>query len=303
MPLSPPFALRPCLALLLLSPSLALAGKAVPLTPTTITATRTEQAVDSVPSTVSVQTREQLDRQNVNNIKELVRYEPGVSVGGAGQRAGITGYNIRGIDGNRILTQIDGVELPNDFFSGPYAQTHRNYVDPDIVKRVEILRGPASALYGSNAIGGAVSYFTLDPSDIIKDGKDVGARLKAGYESASHSWLTSATVAGRADDFDGLLHYGYRQGHETESNGGHGGTGLSRSEANPEDADSYSLLGKLGWNYAEGSRFGLVFEKYKSDVDTDQRAPMAARTTRASRPSHRACFRAACTSGARATTP
>lgn len=142
MPLSPPFALRPCLALLLLSPSLALAGKAVPLTPTTITATRTEQAVDSVPSTVSVQTREQLDRQNVNNIKELVRYEPGVSVGGAGQRAGITGYNIRGIDGNRILTQIDGVELPNDFFSGPYAQTHRNYVDPDIVKRVEILRGP-----------------------------------------------------------------------------------------------------------------------------------------------------------------
>ncbi|AZZ14084.1 TPA: heme/hemoglobin uptake receptor PhuR [Pseudomonas aeruginosa] len=272
MPLSPPFALRPCLALLLLSPSLALAGNAVPLTPTTITATRTEQAVDSVPSTVSVQTREQLDRQNVNNIKELVRYEPGVSVGGAGQRAGITGYNIRGIDGNRILTQIDGVELPNDFFSGPYAQTHRNYVDPDIVKRVEILRGPASALYGSNAIGGAVSYFTLDPSDIIKDGKDVGARLKAGYESASHSWLTSATVAGRADDFDGLLHYGYRQGHETESNGGHGGTGLSRSEANPEDADSYSLLGKLGWNYAEGSRFGLVFEKYKSDVDTDQKS-------------------------------
>ena len=95
----------------MLSPSLALAGNAVPLTPTTITATRTEQAVDSVPSTVSVQTREQLDRQNVNNIKELVRYEPGVSVGGAGQRAGITGYNIRGIDGNRILTQIDGVEL------------------------------------------------------------------------------------------------------------------------------------------------------------------------------------------------
>ncbi|MGC3655081.1 TonB-dependent receptor plug domain-containing protein, partial [Pseudomonas aeruginosa] len=77
------------------------------------------------PSTVSVQTRELLDRQYVYNIKDLVRYEPGDSVGGAGQRAGITGYNIRGIDGNRNLTQIDGVELPNDFFSGPYAQTHR----------------------------------------------------------------------------------------------------------------------------------------------------------------------------------
>ncbi|MDO1836533.1 TonB-dependent receptor plug domain-containing protein, partial [Escherichia coli] len=87
---------------------------------------------------------------------------------------GLNGYNIRGIDGERILTQVDGVAIPDSFFYGPYAQTQRNYVDPEIVKRVEILRGPASVLYGSNAIGGAVSYFTLDPDDIIKPGKDVG---------------------------------------------------------------------------------------------------------------------------------
>ena len=93
-----------------------------------------------------------------------MRGEPGVSVGGTGQRSGITGYNIRGIDGDRVLTQVDGVEIPNSFFNGPYANTQRNYVDPEIVKRVEILRGPASALYGSSAIGGAVSYFTLDAS-------------------------------------------------------------------------------------------------------------------------------------------
>lgn len=129
----------------------------------TISATRQEQSVNSVPSTVTVHTREELDRNNVNSIKDLVRYEPGVSVGGAGQRGGISGYNIRGIDGDRILTQVDGVEVPDGFFNGPYAKTQRNYVDPEIVKRVEILRGPASVLYGSNAIGGAVSYYTLDP--------------------------------------------------------------------------------------------------------------------------------------------
>ncbi|MCC1747705.1 TonB-dependent receptor plug domain-containing protein, partial [Salmonella enterica subsp. enterica serovar Indiana] len=93
-------------------------------------------------------------------LRELVRYEPNVSVGGAGTRASNAGYNIRGIDGDRILTQVDGVEVPDNFFNGPYAKTRRNYVDPEIVKRVEILRGPASALYGSSAIGGAVSYFT-----------------------------------------------------------------------------------------------------------------------------------------------
>ncbi|KAF2390598.1 TonB-dependent receptor [Pseudomonas frederiksbergensis] len=236
----------------------------------TISATRQEQSIDSVPATVTVQTREELDRNNVNNIKDLVRYEPGVSVGGAGQRAGLTGYNIRGIDGDRVLTQVDGVQVPDSFFNGPYAQTNRNYVDPEIVKRVEILRGPASVLYGSNAIGGAVSYYTLDPDDIIKPGKDVGARLKTGYSSADDSWLTSGTVAGRTGDFDGLLHLSQRNGHETESYGETGGTGLNRTEANPEDVRTTNVLAKLGWNYADDARLGLTYEKYKDDRDTNQ---------------------------------
>jgi hemoglobin/transferrin/lactoferrin receptor protein len=235
----------------------------------TISATRNEQDVNSVPSTVSVYTREDLDRNNVNTIKELVRYEPGVSVGGTGQRAGISGYNIRGIDGDRVLTQVDGVQVPDGFFNGPYAQTNRNYVDPEIVKRVEILRGPASVLYGSNAIGGAVSYYTLDPDDIIKPGKDTGARLKTGYSSADDSWLNSGTVAGRSGDFDGLLHFSQRNGHETESYGETGGTGLDRTEANPQDARTTNVLAKLGWNYADDARLGFTYEHYKDDRDTN----------------------------------
>ncbi|WP_343598424.1 TonB-dependent receptor [Pseudomonas sp.] len=243
------------------------AGNVIALQQMTVSATRSAQDVSQVPSTVTVQTREQLDRQNVNNIQELVRYEPGVSVGGTGQRSGLNGYNIRGIDGERVLTQVDGVSIPDSFFYGPYAQTQRNYVDPEIVKRVEILRGPASVLYGSNAIGGAVSYFTLDPDDIIKPGKDVGARLKTGYSSADDSWLTSATVAGRTGDFDGLLHLSQRNGHETDSYGSHGGTGLARTEANPEDVRTTNVLAKLGWNYADDARLGFTYERYKDDRD------------------------------------
>ncbi|UZM11900.1 TonB-dependent hemoglobin/transferrin/lactoferrin family receptor [Pseudomonas kielensis] len=244
-------------------------GGTLALQQMTISATRQEQSVDSVPSTVTVHTREELDRNNVNTIKDLVRYEPGVSVGGTGTRGGISGYNIRGIDGDRILTQVDGVEIPNGFFNGPYAKTQRNYVDPEIVKRVEILRGPASVLYGSNAIGGAVSYFTLDPDDIIKPGQDAGARLKTGYSSADDSWLKSATVAGRADQFDGLLHFSQRDGQETESYGHNNGTGLDRTAANPEDVRTTNVLAKTGWDYAEDARLGLTYEKYKEHRDAD----------------------------------
>ena len=245
---------------------------ALALEQVTVSATRQAQSVDSVPSTVTVHDRTELDRQNVNTIRDLVRYEPGVSVGGAGQRAGTSGYNIRGIDGDRILTQVDGVEVPDNYFSGPYASTHRNYVDPEIIKRVEILRGPASALYGSSAIGGAVSYYTLDPEDIIKPGKDVGARLKTGYSSADDSWLNSATVAGREGDFDGLLHVSQRNGRETESYGEHGGTGLSRTAANPEDIRATNVLAKLGWNYGDNDRLAFTYEKYKDDTHTNQKS-------------------------------
>ena len=247
-------------------------GSAVALQQITVSATRQAQDVASVPSTVSVQAREEMDRRNVNTIRDIVRDEPGLSVGGAGQRAGTTGYNIRGIDGNRVLTQVDGVEIPDSFFYGPYAQTQRNYVDPEIVKRVEILRGPASVLYGSNAIGGAVSYYTLDAEDIIKPGEQAGARLKSGYSSADRSWLSSGTVAGRLGDFDSLLHLSQRNGHETQSYGTTGGTGLGRSAANPEDARTTNVLAKLGWDYADDARLALTYEHYKGERETAQKS-------------------------------
>ncbi|SDH56991.1 hemoglobin/transferrin/lactoferrin receptor protein [Pseudomonas flavescens] len=271
----PPFPLRSCLALLLLSPTLVTA-QTLQLGQTTVSATRTEQSIDRVPSTVTVLEQNQLDKHNVNTIKDLVRNEPGVSVGGTGHSSGISGYNIRGIDGNRILTQIDGVEIPDAYAFGPYANTRRNYVDPSIIKRVEILRGPASALYGSSAIGGAVSYFTLDPSDIIKDGKAYGARLKAGYSSADDSWLTSTTLAGREGDVDALLHYSKRSGHETETQGDVGGLGIARSKANPEDNDSYTVLAKVGYRYGEDNSLKLGYEHFHSTLDGDIRsAPTA----------------------------
>ena len=235
----------------------------------TISATRNEQNVNRVPSTISVYDRNSLDRQNVNTIRELVRYETGVSVGGAGTRSRNAGYNIRGIDGDRILTQEDGVEVPDNFFNGPYAKTRRNYVDPEIVKSVEVLRGPASALYGSSAIGGAVSYFTLDPGDIIKPGQDFGAHLKTGYSSDDDSWLSSGTLSGRVHEVDGLLHLSHRNGHETASYKGNDCTGLARTSANPEDARTTNMLAKLGLNYGDDNHLVMTYEDYKDNRYVD----------------------------------
>ncbi|MET1081367.1 MAG: TonB-dependent hemoglobin/transferrin/lactoferrin family receptor [Pseudomonas sp.] len=273
MPSRPPFARRPWLALLLLSPTLALASEtekepATQFDSITVTATRNEQTLDQVPSTVSVQTERDIDQGMVKNIKDLVRYEPGVSVSGTGSRFGLGGFTIRGIGGNRVLTQVDGVSVPDAFTFGPFLDARRNYVDADTLKQVEIIRGPASSLYGSDAIGGAVSFLTKDAGDYLDEGDDFYTRLKTGYDSADDSWQRSLTLAGRQGPLDGLLHLGRRDGHALDSHGGQGGIGSAREQANPQDYSADNLLAKLGWDYGEHDRLQLTYDRYQDDADT-----------------------------------
>ena len=274
MPLRPPFRQRPLLALLMLSPALALAAEKNPtqFDTVTVTATRNEQSIGSVPSTVSVVDARQIDQQQIKNSKDLIRYEPGVSVGGSGSRFGLSGFSIRGIGGNRVLTQVDGVGVPDSFTFGPFLSAQRNYIDLDTVKQVEIIRGPASTLYGSDAIGGAVSFITKDAGDYLEPGDDSFARLKTGYDGSDDSWQRSATLAGRQDQFDALLHVSRRSGQAIDSFGGTGGNGDARQSANPVDFTTDNLLAKLGWDYAEGDRLQLVYERFADDANTKVRS-------------------------------
>jgi hemoglobin/transferrin/lactoferrin receptor protein len=283
MSIHPPFARRPWLALLLLSPSLAQAAETTTQFDTvSVTATRTEQALIKVPSTVSVHTEREIDQHNDKDLKDLVRYEPGVSVSGTGDRFGLKGANIRGIEGNRVLTQVDGVRVPQSNFFSPFQDVRSNYVDLDTVKTVEIIRGPASSLYGSDAIGGAVSYLTKDAADYLDEGDDAYARLKTGYDGSDDSWQRSATFAGRLGSVDGLLHLGRRDGQSTDTWGGNGGTGLGREEANPLDYTTKNLLAKLGWDYAEGDRLQFTYERYEDDANSNLLSEITSRATQMS---------------------
>lgn len=276
---TPPFARLPWLALILLSPSLAMASEsasdseavtATQFDTVTVTATRSETRIGDVPATVSVIDERQIDQGNVNNIQDLVRYQPGVSVSGTGSRFGLSGFNIRGIDGNRVLTQVDGVSVPQGYSFSPFQDVRRDYIDLDTVKQAEIIRGPASSLYGSDAIGGVVSFLTKDAADYLEEGDDTAARLKTGYDGSDDSWLTSGTFAGRQGNVDALLHIGQIQGHSSETDSNQGGTGKYRGEADPLDYHTQNLLSKLGWNYSPGNRLQLSYEHYRDHADGDQ---------------------------------
>ena len=155
----------------------------------TVTATRVEQRVDEVPATVSVITAKTIEDELVTDIKDLVRFEPGVSVRSSTQRFGAalgatgrdrnSGFSIRGLEGNRVLIQVDGIRVPDAYAFGPTANGRGDYVDMDLLKSAEILRGPASALYGSDGVAGAVSFITRDPDDMVQDGRSFGVRARS----------------------------------------------------------------------------------------------------------------------------
>ncbi|MCC7635828.1 TonB-dependent hemoglobin/transferrin/lactoferrin family receptor [Stenotrophomonas rhizophila] len=234
-----------------------------------VTATRTERGLSDVAATVDVIDREQLDNRLVHSIKDLVRYEPGISVTSSPARFGLGGFRIRGLDGNRVLIQTDGIAMPKAFAIGSFSDANRNFTDLETLKQVEIVRGPASALYGSDALGGVVAFVTKDPADYLKDGKNSYVGLKFGYDGQWQGLLGSVTTAFGGDRWSGMVNLNHRQGQETASHGDVRSQDRTRTAANPQDRDGRSVLGKLVYAPSDTQRLRLTVEGNEDSVDTD----------------------------------
>ncbi|MDT7527230.1 TonB-dependent hemoglobin/transferrin/lactoferrin family receptor [Sphingopyxis sp. SE2] len=244
-----------------------------------VTATRTAVKAEDLPVTVSVKTDEQIADELVTDIRDLVRFEPGVSVQrqparfgaalGATGRAGNESFNIRGIGGNRVLIQVDGVRVPDGFSFGAQASGRGDYVDLGLIKSVEILRGPSSALYGSDGLAGAVSFITADPADFIETGKNVGGLLRAGYSSADEEFSETAILAGRSGDWSLMAAYTRRDWQELDNKGTVGGNGPARTEPNPQDGHSNAALARIVYDPANGHKLRLTGEYLDTELYTN----------------------------------
>lgn len=237
----------------------------------TVTAARAERSISDVAGTVSIISSETIEENLSRDIRDLIRYEPGISVSGGG-RFGLNGFNIRGIGGDRVLTQIDGTPASDEFSFGPFLSSRRDFVDVDSLKAVEVIRGPASSLYGSDALGGVVSFLTKDPGDYLNSTNgDLYGSVKGGYTSEDNSYVTSTTLAGGNDIVQGMLIATYREGQETENffDGNGGDTGAAREGADPFNFDSLNLLAKLVITPNENHRVRLIAETFESESSSN----------------------------------
>lgn len=214
-------------------------------------------------------TQEQIAREMSSNIKDLVRYESGVSVVEAG-RMGTSGFAIRGVDENRVAITIDGLHQAETLSSQGFKELFegygnfnntRNGVEVEHLKRATITKGADSVSVGSGALGGSVMYETKEAEDYLYD-KDYYASHKVGYATANNELMHSTTLAGRFADLEALIIRTQRKGHEFENYGYDSYEeflqGREREKADPYTINKESWLAKLSYNINDNHRLTVV---------------------------------------------
>lgn len=242
-------------------------GTATTLEGVTSTATRSPRPIAQVPATVTVIEAEQLERQNAVRPQDAIRYEPGVSFSNQPLRGGGGNFIIRGIGDNRVRVLTDGVRLPDFPESNIGAGTFtRDFVDLETVRRIEIVRGPASALYGSDAIGGVVNYILKDPGDFLGPDRNVFLSGRLGYSGADRSFTETVTGAARHGPVEAMLLYTRRDGHELTPNG--------RLSPNPQDYSVNTFLARALWRATPADTLRLTGEVFQRNTETEIRTDL-----------------------------
>jgi hemoglobin/transferrin/lactoferrin receptor protein len=179
-------------------------GMTIDLDAITITATKAGERVYDSLSASSVIGREQIETQiQPSSTADVLRLIPSVTTQSAPGDPGI-GVNVRGLqDFGRVNVLVDGAR--QNFQREGHSAKGTFYFDPEMMKSVDVTRGPASSIYGSGAIGGVVSFTTIDAGDVLPDGTLVGGRIKGTWETNGNTPLLHGGVAARPSEMFDLL--------------------------------------------------------------------------------------------------
>lgn len=181
-----------------------------------VVAHKDERSIREIAANVTVVSRGELNAELATSIGDALRYVPGVDYEGAGTRFGTEGINIRGIGGNRVAILVDGVPLADQFDTGSFSNATRDFIDAGLIQNIEVLHGPASALYGSSAIGGVVAVRTPDPSDLARRGK-IGGEFLGTWRDKDNSAHGQAMLGLGDNSFGLLAGYSWRDGEQVDS--------------------------------------------------------------------------------------
>ena len=218
------------------------------------------------PNAATVTDSQEILQRQPSTYQELIGDVPGLNIQG-GPRGIAQEPNIRGFQDEQIVIRADGVRQN-------FNLVHRGrfFVDPAILKQVEVLRGGASTLFGSGALGGVISLETKDAVDIVDPGKIWGSEGKFSFNSQGEQFLRSISLATTQHDIDALLFFSDRPMYrDLEDGEGHS---ILNSHI-----DSQNALFKLGWEPNLAHRVEASYITYIDRGDTPPNANVQGEAT------------------------
>jgi len=216
-----------------------------------VSATRISEKASETSRSVAVVGEEQLTVAQAASVADALKNEANINVTN-GPRASSQGVEIRGLSGDRVLQTIDGArQNTSSGHRGSY------FMDPELLKSIEVLRGPASSLWGSGALGGVVAQNTKSAQDFLAPEESFGGYLKQGYETNGDRTKTSGAIYGQQATIDWLLNGSYYDSNDIK-------TGNDETLNNSASQGS-SGLAKFGWQADEASRLELSARVNKSN--------------------------------------
>ncbi|KYQ95859.1 TonB-dependent receptor [Serratia plymuthica] len=193
--------------------------------------------IEKKAGTITTISAQDMQKKGGNDFGSIMRYEPlisatGVSGGSSSgksgfDRSGYTGYNIRGLESNRVGLDVDGIPQPDatgrSYVSRAGLNTFgigRDYIDPYMYGQVEIESGATSIERSNTSIGGAVSFSPKSADQYLSPSKQTYFGYQSDYDSSNRSWHNGITAAAGDDQLRGVFVYSRRDGQETRNNSG-----------------------------------------------------------------------------------
>ncbi len=216
----------------------------------TVTATGVESEVEEVPVATTVITRDQMDDAQTESVSELLRRVPGLSVVRSGDAGSLTSVFTRGTNSNHTLVMLDGVRLNSPYYGG----YDWSLPTTTAMERIEVARGPFSALWGSDAVGGVINVI---PQRRVGG---FGGRLLA--EGGEDGWQRFEGTVGIAGGGFDLQASGYQRSSDGFLPNG--------------DFEGDQALATAGYSWGRGSRIGFLYQDLSNEIGIPFTDPFSA---------------------------
>ncbi|MFV0321752.1 MAG: TonB-dependent hemoglobin/transferrin/lactoferrin family receptor [Alphaproteobacteria bacterium] len=217
-----------------------------------VTATQTENIQKDLPVSTTAIDIAEMNQAGLSDVGDVLKYAGGLEMSGTPRRNSQQVF-MRGYGEEAINITIDGI--PQRIETG---HTSSFYIEPELLSKVEVVRGPNSAIYGSRSLGGSIAFLTVEAEDVLQAGDNIGGKFFGGYSSVNEEYHLGTIAGLRGENYDAVAGITWRDGGDID---------LSDGSVLNSDDEVLSGLAKVNFVLSDEAMLRFGFVGYNGDAE------------------------------------